>query len=103
MNDLLNDTEAWGLLLGAATPWATALIQQPHWTKPVRAVVGAVASGIVGVITVLARGDIAHAQTALTTIALAITASKTFYDGLWQHVGAGPLERATSKSTPGTW
>ncbi|WP_327074448.1 hypothetical protein OG196_31910 [Kitasatospora purpeofusca] len=94
--NLLNDTEAWGLLLGAVTPWATALVQQPHWTKPVRALVGALASGIVGVITVLARGDIAHAQTALTTVALAVVASKTFYDGLWQHTGAAALERATA-------
>ncbi|MGW4891049.1 hypothetical protein ACWEQL_02100 [Kitasatospora sp. NPDC004240] len=103
MTNILNDTEAWGLLLGAVTPWATALIQQPQWTKPVRAVVGAVASAVVGVVTVLARGDIAHAQTALTTVALAIVASKTFYDGLWQHAGAGALERATAPDRRSGW
>ncbi|MFJ8043782.1 hypothetical protein ACIRBX_25100 [Kitasatospora sp. NPDC096147] len=96
--NVLNDTEAWGLLLGAATPWATALIQQPTWSKPTRAVVGALTSAAVGIITVLARGDIAHAQTALTTVALTVVASKAFYDGLWQHTGAGALERATSTS-----
>ncbi len=101
--NILNDTEAWGLLLGAVTPWATALVQQPHWAKPVRAVVGAVASGIVGIVTVLARGDIAHAQTALTTVALAVVASKTFYDGLWQHAGAGALERATAPDRRSGW
>ncbi|MGW4694860.1 hypothetical protein ACWEO1_21080 [Kitasatospora cineracea] len=94
--NFLNDTEAWGLLLGALTPWATALIQQPSWSKPLRAVIGTLVSAIVGTVTVLARGDIAHAQTALTTIALTVVASKTFYDGLWQHAGAGALEQATS-------
>ncbi|ROR42938.1 hypothetical protein [Kitasatospora cineracea] len=94
--EILNDTEAWGLLLGALTPWATALIQQPAWSKPLRAVVGTLLSAIVGTVTVLARGDIAHAQTALTTIALTVVASKTFYDGLWQHTGAAALEQATS-------
>ncbi len=93
---ILNDTEAWGLLLGAVTPWATALVQQPAWSKSLRAVVGTVISAIVGIVTVLARGDIAHAQTVLTTVALTVVASKAFYDGLWQHTGAGALESATS-------
>ncbi|MCC9309132.1 hypothetical protein LN042_18935 [Kitasatospora sp. RB6PN24] len=100
---ILNDTEAWGLLLGAVTPWATALIQQPTWSKSIRTLVGALASAAVGIITVLARGDIAHAQTALTTVALAIVASKSFYDGLWQHTGAKAMEVATAKDRRAGW
>ncbi|MFB7126213.1 hypothetical protein [Kitasatospora sp. NPDC056273] len=101
--NILTDTEAWGLLLGALTPWATSLIQQPDWSKGVRTLIGTVASATVGIATVLARGDIAHVQTALTTVALAVVASKTFYDGLWQYAGAGALERATAPDRRSGW
>lgn len=106
---LFADSASWALILGVLTPLVVALVQQPGWSRPLRAIVSVVASVVVGVITVAANGDLTEPRPVLAVIALVLVASNTAYTTLWKPTGVAPaIEGATSPgssrptSTPAT-
>jgi hypothetical protein len=97
---VLGDTQSWGLILGVLTPLVVSIIQQPRWSDPVRAIIHVVAAVVVGVVTVLANGQITDQSTILTTIAVVLVASSAAYGYVWKPLGVAPkIERATSPSS----
>jgi hypothetical protein len=97
---MVNDTVSWGLLLGVLTPIATSIVQQPRWSSSVRAVIGAIVSVIVGVVTVLASGDISDTSTLLQTVAVTLVAAWSSYRGFWKPTGVAPV--LETKTSPGS-
>lgn len=93
---LLENPQAWGLILGLLTPLLVSLVQQPQLPQWARATVAAVSAVIVGVITCLVNGQIG-AGDLLTTIAVVLVASHTAYESFFKPTGISPtVELATS-------
>lgn len=100
LNALLANVQVWGALLGIVTPLATALVQQPGWSRKRRQVVGVACSVLVGVATVGAAGELGDTSTVLTTLPLVAAAAQVAYTRLWQPKGVAPvIERASSPRT----
>lgn len=98
MNGLLTDTALWGVVLGILLPLATAVVQQPKWSKRTRTIVGVAASIVVGFATVAANGDLTAGLTAPATVAAVVAAAQLAYTKLWQPAQIAPLiEDATSR------
>lgn len=98
MNDLLNSTHAWGLILGVLSPLLVSVVQQPKFTGPLRAVVALASAVVIGLLTVLAAGDF-NPTDWLTTAAVVLVAAHTAYEGFWRPTGiAEEVEYRTSPS-----
>lgn len=103
MESVLTDTVSWGLILGVVLPLLTSLVQQPTWSKPVRAFIGLLAAVVGGLLTCLANGTMGNGQTVLATIAVVLVAAQATYKGFYQPTGIAPaVESATSPKPAGT-
>lgn len=101
MNGWWHDTETWGIALGAVTPLAVAVIQQPRWPAQARWAVGWACAVIVAVVTCLANGDFDDGSTLLRTIVLTVVTAQATYAG-WKRSGFVPaIEHATSPRPDG--
>lgn len=89
--------EVW---VGVLLPLLIALVQQWHWPREVRALVGfAVCFAVAVVMNVAGFADIHSFTTSLVTL-LALAA--TFYRNYWLPTGVAPkLEKATTFTDPG--
>lgn len=81
---LFADAALWGLILGLLTPLVTAVAQQPWFSHRTRQIVGVVVSVIVGLVTVLAQGEIGNTPVTVTTVLAVIVAAQAAYTRLWQ-------------------
>ena len=95
MGEWWSDSESWGLVLGFFTPLLAAVVQQPHWSKTARWLVGWGCALVVGLLTVLAAGEWGDGPTMLRTVALTLLAAQTAYQG-WKHGVTPVIEQATS-------
>lgn len=101
--DLLTDNPTLlGLILAMFTPLATAVVQQPTWSSRARSVVGAIASLIIGFLTVAASGDLGDATTLLTTLGVVLTAAEAAYQKVWQPTGVTQLIEFATSPRPGS-
>lgn len=97
---MIGNTQMWGLILGFVSPLGIAVLQQPGWPSWLRWLVGWACAAVVGLLTVLASGQITHGTTMWTTLVLTVVASQAAYAG-WRNGPASAIERATSPaSTP---
>ncbi|WP_431976094.1 hypothetical protein [Micromonospora haikouensis] len=94
--DFLRDTPSWALLLGVANPLLVSLVNQPHWSKPVRQTVAVLVAVVVGVLGCLADGTLGETRTVLQVVAIVAVASHAAYKTLLHHVTT-PIEEATSR------
>lgn len=106
MTDLLSalftDLTFWGALLGVVTPLVTAVAQQPYFTKRVRTALGVSASAVVGLLTVLANGELQNAPATVTTVVTVILAAEVAYRNVWQPSGlTDSIEWATAVNPRG--
>lgn len=100
LTSLLADTALWGLLLGLITPALTAVAQQPWFAKKTRHAVGVGVSVVVGLLTVLADGQLANGGVTVATVLAVVAAAEASYKAFWQPTGvAGAIEWTT---TPGS-
>lgn len=76
---LLSDTAGWGLLVGLATPYLTAVVQQPGWSSKTKRLVAVGVAVLVGAATCLANGTLDDGKTVLQTIAAVLIASQAVY------------------------
>jgi uncharacterized PurR-regulated membrane protein YhhQ (DUF165 family) len=94
----LTDTQAWGLILGLASPLAIAVIQRPYWSAAQRALIAAGFAVAVGLLTVLSTSSF-DLKNLLATIALVLVASHTAYESFFKPTKiASKVENATSGS-----
>jgi hypothetical protein len=95
---ILENPQAWGLILGLLTPVLVSVVQQPQLPRWARATIAVVSGFLVGTITCLINGQIG-AGDLLTTIALVLVASHTAYESFFKPTGIAPtVEAATSPS-----
>lgn len=94
----MSNLEMWALIVGFILPPILAVVQQPGWAKPVRALVTAVACVAAGIITELVRlnGHWNWDNWLQTTLTIGVAAI-AFYHGTWKPTGIAPgIERSTS-------
>ena len=97
----MTSAEQWALLVGFLMPLLLSVIQQPGWSKPVRAIVMFIVCIVGGLITVWVAtpGGLSGSSThgiigVCLTVALAAVA---FYEKFWKPTGVAPaIEAATS-------
>lgn len=89
-----------GLLVGAVTPLATSLVQQPRWSKQARQLVAVGVSVAVGFAVAASSGEVNSAGDLFSIVAAVWAASEAFYQKVWKASGiAGAVEAATSPSS----
>lgn len=103
MHGSILDLTTWTALVSTVlVPLLTAIVQQPHWSKRLRTVVGVVVSGAAAIVTELVTNPslLTHEVTIPLVIG-AITATVAAYRGLWSQAGVTPaIELATTSKTP---
>lgn len=98
MNDLLNQPQAWGVILGVIAPLLISVVQRPGMTGTVRSVVAIAASLVIGVVTVLSTGDF-NPENVLTTFAAVLAASHLAFESFYKPTGlAKVVELKTSRA-----
>ncbi|MFD4397191.1 hypothetical protein [Kitasatospora sp. NPDC058478] len=91
----LTDAQLWAAIVAFFSPLATAVVQQPGWSKPARTVVAAVVAAAIGAGSAYFNGEFTG-RTVLSTVLIAVVAATTAYTGLFKPLGATPaIERAT--------
>jgi hypothetical protein len=96
MNELLEDPQSLGVIVGIALPLVTGIVQRPTMPTPLRVAIAVVASFVAGTTTVLMAGAF-DASSWLTTVAAVLVAAQASYESIWKPSGvAGRLEGATT-------
>lgn len=88
----------WSLLVGIAAPLLVAVIQQPSWTRPVRAVVGVIAFLLLGVGTAYFEGELTG-RSWISSALIIFVAANTAYRNLWKPTRVAPV--IEMKTSPG--
>lgn len=92
----LTDLVQWSALIGFLLPLLVAVVQQSHWSKAVRTVIGIIAVLVTSFVTTAVEGKLTWdrwAESLVVVFVLAMTA----YKSVWVPLGAAPLiEEKTS-------
>ena len=91
----------WAGIVGFFMPVLLAVVQQPGWSQPLRAIVMFVASIIAAVGTVYFTNDGAFTRDNMitTTLVVMVTAIAT-YKGLWTPTKVAPKVEAATSAKP---
>jgi len=95
----MTDAQMWSLIVGFLIPPFLAIIQQPGWSDPLRAVVAFVVAIIVALGTVYFAGNLEfdHEKGWISAILLVLVTAVATYKGFWKPTGVAPkIEAATS-------
>jgi hypothetical protein len=98
VSGLFTDTAALSAIVGVASPWVIAFVQQPQWSTRVRKLVAVAASVVLGTLTSIATGSFADGPVSIGgAIAIVLVASQSTYKSLAQPTaGKMRTEKATS-------
>ncbi len=92
----MSDLQMWSLLVGVAAPLLVAVVQQPGWTRPVRAVVGLIIFLLLGLGTAYFEGALTG-RSWISSALIIFVAANTAYRNLWKPTRVAPaIEQATS-------
>lgn len=92
----MSNLAMWSVIVGFFLPAVIAVIQQPTWSQPVRAIVTFVVSLVAGAGTAYFNGDLTAADWVSASLIILVSAI-SIYKGLYQPTGVGPaIETATS-------
>ncbi len=95
----MSDLEMWSLLVGVIAPPVVALIQQPSWTRPMRAIVTFLICLLLGAGTSYFMGHLTG-KTWISCTLLILVATYSSYVALWKPTKIAPaVESATSPGT----
>jgi len=87
----------WALIVGFLLPPAIAIVQQPSWTEPVRAIVTFIVCLVAGAGTAYFQGDLTGRRWVEASLVTLVATIATF-KGLWKPTRVAPeIESATSK------
>ncbi len=96
MSDLL----MWSAIVGFVAPPVVALVQQPSWTRPVRAIVTLIFCLILGAGTAYFNGAL-NGRNWISCVLVVFVAAIAAYGGFWKPTRiATSIETATSPNTP---
>ena len=88
----------WSLIVGFLLPPAIAVVQQPRWSEPVRAIVMFVVCLIAAAGTAYFQGDLTGRRWIQAALLIVVATIATF-KGLWKPTRVAPeIEAATSRS-----
>ncbi len=92
----MTDLQMWSLIVGVLAPLVYAIVQQPKWPRPVRAIVMVLLTVLVGGGTAYFNGDF-NGRSIVSSVLLVFVSAITAYHGLWKPTGVAPaIERTTS-------
>ncbi|WP_030372352.1 hypothetical protein [Streptomyces rimosus] len=93
-------TIATGSGIGGLLPLLTAIVQRPHWSVGTKKIVAVVMAVVTGVITVISSGGLdqfQHGWLTFGTVGAVVAASQAAYDLIWKPSSLAPaIESATS-------
>lgn len=94
----MTQLQMWALLVGSLLPPLVAVVQQPGWSRGLRAVVGVVCSLVVGTVTVYLEQDgLDFGKDLVGTVLTVMVASQATYNNFWKPTGVAPaVESSTS-------
>lgn len=96
----MTDLQMWSFLVGALAPLLIAVLQQPTWGRPLRALVGLVVIVLLALGTCYFQGDFEGRSIVSSLLVLLVTAYAS-YGHFWKPTGIAPgLESATSPGHP---
>lgn len=92
----MDNTQLWSLVVGLLLPPILAVVQQPHWSSRVRAVVAFALAIVVGALTAYFAGDL-NGKSLTTASLLVLVTAATTYKNLWKPTGvADAIESRTT-------
>lgn len=92
----MTDLEMWSGLVGFLLPLVIAVIQQPSFPKPLRAIITLVVCAVAAIVTVSLQGSLDWTRWQHSVLIIAV-AALAFYKGTWLPLGGAPaLEEATT-------
>ncbi len=92
----LADAELWAAALAAVLPPIIAIVNQPRWAGPVKALFMLLVATAVGLGTAYFN-DSFHGRTIVSCVLVAVIVIATTYHTLWKPSGIAPgIEQATS-------
>ena len=90
----------WSALVGFLLPLLIAIVQQSHWSRRTRTVVGAIAVTVAALVTAATENKLNWDTWATSLIWIAVTAY-TSYRNVWIPLGAAPaIEEKTTLNKP---
>lgn len=96
----MTELQMWSLLVGSGLPPLIAILQQPRWSTPVKAVVTLLVCLLVGTVNVVLNDvalDFGNWRAILTSILILLVAAYSTYQSFWKPTGIAPaIERGTS-------
>lgn len=94
----MSNLAMWSLIVGFLLPPAIAVVQQPRWSEPVRAIVMFVVCLIAAAGTAYFQGDLTGRRWIQAALLIVVATIATF-KGLWKPTRVAPeIEAATSRS-----
>lgn len=95
----MTDLEMWSLVVGFFLPMVIAVVQQPRFPQPVRALITFLACMVASGVTIWLQGEVEFERWVESGLLILVSTIAT-YKGLWKPVGLAPeIERATSPSS----
>lgn len=95
----MSNLAQWSALVGFVLPLLVAIVQQSHWSRAVRTVIGIIAVIISAGVTAFVENKLNWNNWATSLIAIA-TVAFTTYRNVWVPLGAADwVEAVTSKKT----
>jgi hypothetical protein len=100
ITDALTTADRWSILVAFLLPNAIALVNQTHWSKPLRAVVSFAICVLTAIVDVIIQGKLNGKDVAGTLVLVAFVAY-TSYTLFWKPSNIAPaIEAATSTNRP---
>ena len=92
----MSNLEMWALIVGFFLPPAIAIVQQPTWSEPVRAIVTFLVCAVAAAGTAYFQGDLTSRRFVEAGLVILVTTIATF-KGFWKPTKVAPeIEAATS-------
>lgn len=96
----MSNLDMWSLILGTITPPLISILQQPPWSKPLRALVTLLVCCAIGFGNVWFHGDLSGTPL-VTSILVVLVATLATFRNFWRPLGVtGAIESATSPTAP---
>jgi uncharacterized membrane protein len=100
VTDNLTTQDMWTILVGFLLPIVVALVNQTHWSKPLRAIVSFAICIVVAICDVLIQGNW-NGHDLTRTLVLVAFVAYTSYTLFWKPSAIAPtIEAATSTNRP---
>lgn len=94
----MSNLAQWSALVGFLVPLVIAIIQQTHWGRTIRTIVGVVSSLAAAVVTAAVQNNL-NWNTWATSAIWIVTTAMVSYRTIWVPLGAAPFIEAKTTTT----